>query len=86
MSGGVDHTDARQELIRGYFQLRVSTLVAQGRERNVLHVSILLIVLSSVFSLIGVKLAGLVGVPIGIGLAYLVLIFITDNILGKIIK
>ena len=64
-----------QELIRGYFQIRISSLVVAGKERLVSRISMSLIILSVAFSLIGVNFAGLIGVPIGIALTYLILIF-----------
>ena len=68
---------AIQEFIRGYFQLRISTLVALGRESAVFRLSALLIALSAIFSLIGVNVAGLIGVPVGIAIAYLALILLS---------
>ena len=77
---------AIQEFIRGYFQLRISTLVAVGRENAVFRLSILLILLSTIFSFLGINLAGLIGVPIGIVLTYLVLIFLSYKNLDGINK
>ena len=74
---------AIQELVRGYFQLRIATLVTQGRESNVMKISILLIAMSALFSLIGVNLVGLIGVPIGIGLTYLILLYFSYKIHWK---
>jgi O-antigen/teichoic acid export membrane protein len=65
---------AFQELMRGYFQLRVSELIAKGKEKIVTRLSVFLIVASLVLSVMGVNLAGLVGIPLGIALAYLTLI------------
>lgn len=75
-----------QELIRGYFQLRISVLVAAGKENIVTKLSVLLIVLSAILSIIGVNLAGLIGVPIGIALTYLILTFLSYKNLTKITK
>jgi len=75
-----------QELIRGYFQIRTSALVAAGKEKIVANLSVLLIVLSAVFSIIGVNLAGLIGVPIGIALTYLILITLSYKKLTGITK
>lgn len=75
-----------QELIRGYFQIRISALVAEGRENVVAKLSFLLIAFSTIFSLIGVKLAGLIGVPIGIAVTYLILIIFSYKKLNGIAK
>ena len=75
-----------QELMRGYFQLRVSALVAAGKESLVSRLSIFLIALSAILSLIGINLAGLIGVPIGIALTYLILIFLSYKNLSGITK
>ena len=75
-----------QELIRGYFQIRISALVAEGREIVVAKLSLLLIVFSTIFSIIGVKLAGLIGVPIGIAVTYLILIIFSYKKLNGIAK
>jgi O-antigen/teichoic acid export membrane protein len=64
-----------QELIRGYFQLRLSELVADGQEKRVSRLSILLIATSTILCLIGINLFGLVGAPLGLALTYLILIF-----------
>ena len=71
-----------QELMRGYFQLRVSTLVNENKEKLVTKVSLLLITLSTLLSFIGVKLAGLIGIPIGIAISYAILILLsyTDKV------
>lgn len=66
-----------QELMRGYFQLRVSALVAESKEKLVTKVSLLLIALSTLLSFIGIKLAGLIGVPIGIAISYAILVLIS---------
>ena len=66
-----------QELLRGYFQLRVSALVAESKEKLVTKVSLLLIALSTLLSFIGIKLAGLIGVPIGIAISYAILILLS---------
>lgn len=66
-----------QELMRGYFQLRVSALVAESKEKLVTKVSFLLIALSTLLSFIGIKLAGLIGVPIGIAISYAILVLLT---------
>ena len=63
-----------QELMRGYFQLRVSTLVTESKDKFVTTASLLLIALSTLLSFIGVKLAGLIGIPIGIAISYAILI------------
>jgi len=65
---------AFQELMRGYFQLRVSELIARGQEKIVTRLSVFLIVTSLALSVTGVSFAGLVGIPLGIALAYLTLI------------
>ena len=75
-----------QELIRGYFQIRISALVAEGREKVVAKLSFLLITFSTIFSLIGVNLAGLIGVPIGIAVTYLILIIFSYKKLSGITK
>lgn len=75
-----------QELIRGYFQIRISALVAEGKENVVAKLSFLLIAFSTIFSLIGVKLAGLMGVPIGIAVTYLILIIFSYKKLNGITK
>ena len=75
-----------QELIRGYFQIRISGLVAAGKENIVAKLSVLLIVLSAILSIIGVNLAGLIGVPIGIALTYLILITLSYKKLTRITK
>jgi O-antigen/teichoic acid export membrane protein len=54
--------------------LRVSELIAKGKEKIVTRLSVFLIVASLVLSVMGVNLAGLVGIPLGIALAYLTLI------------
>ena len=77
---------AIQEFIRGYFQLRISTLVALGRENAVFKLSVLLIALSAILSLVGVNFAGLIGVPIGIAITYLVLIFLSYKNLSGVNK
>ena len=66
-----------QELMRGYFQLRVSTLVAESKDKLVTKVSLLLIALSTLLSFIGIKLAGLIGVPIGIAISYAILVLLS---------
>lgn len=66
-----------QELMRGYFQLRVSVLIAESKEKLVTKISLLLIALTTLLSLIGVKLAGLIGVPIGIAISYTILIVLS---------
>jgi len=68
-----------QELMRGYFQLRVSTLVNENKEKLVTKVSLLLIMLSALLSFIGVKLAGLIGIPIGITISYAILILLSHT-------
>ena len=75
-----------QELIRGYFQIRLSALVAAGKENIVARLSVLLIVLSAILSIVGVNLAGLIGVPIGIALTYLILISLSYKKLTGISK
>jgi hypothetical protein len=76
---------AFQEFLRGYFHLRVSELVANSEEKTVTRLSVALIVVSSILSILGVSLAGLVGIPIGIALSYFALILFSyklkiDNI------
>ena len=66
-----------QELMRGYFQLRVSALVTESKEELVTRVSLLLIALSTLLCFTGVKLAGLIGVPIGIAISYAILILLS---------
>ena len=66
-----------QELMRGYFQLRVSALVAESKEKLVTKVSLLLIALAALLSFIGIKLAGLIGVPIGIAISYALLVLLS---------
>lgn len=66
-----------QELMRGYFQLRVSALIAESKEKLVTKVSLLLITLSTLLSFIGIKLAGLIGVPIGIAISYAILVLLS---------
>ena len=75
-----------QELIRGYFQIRISSLIAAGKENIVAKLSVLLIMLSAILSIIGVNLAGLIGVPIGIALTYLILILLSYKKLTGIAK
>lgn len=75
-----------QELIRGYFQIRLAVLVTAGSEKIVTKLSGLLIVLSAILSIIGVNLVGLIGVPIGIALTYLILIFLSYKKLTGITK
>ena len=75
-----------QELIRGYFQIRISSLIAAGKENIVAKLSVLLIMLSTILSIIGVNLAGLIGVPIGIALTYLILILLSYKKLTGIAK
>lgn len=77
---------AIQELTRGYFQLRISDLVAAGRPNAVFKLSILLIVFTTTLSLVGVNLIGLIGIPIGIALTYLLLILLSYKNLGGIFK
>jgi O-antigen/teichoic acid export membrane protein len=76
---------AFQEFLRGYFHLRVSELVANSEEKTVTRLSVALMVVSSILSILGVSLAGLVGIPIGIALSYFALILFSyklkiDNI------
>ncbi|MEI7819242.1 MAG: hypothetical protein WCI47_03955, partial [bacterium] len=66
--------------------LRISTLVALGRESAVFRLSALLIALSAILSLVGVNFAGLIGVPIGIAITYLVLIFLSYKNLSGVSK
>lgn len=66
-----------QELIRGYFQLRISALVAAGKENIVSRLSLLLIAFSAILSFFGVKMLGLIGVPIGIAITYGILIILS---------
>jgi len=73
-----------QELIRGYFQLRLSELVADGQEKIVTRLSIYLIVTSTIMCLIGVNLFGLVGAPLGLALTYLLLIFFSYKNMAKV--
>ena len=75
-----------QELVRGYFQIRISALIATGEENIVAKLSVLLIMLSAILSIIGVNLAGLIGVPIGIALTYLILILLSYKKLTGIAK
>ena len=75
-----------QELVRGYFQIRISALIATGEENIVAKLSVLLIMLSAILSIIGVNLAGLIGVPIGIALTYLILILLSYKKLPGIAK
>jgi O-antigen/teichoic acid export membrane protein len=75
-----------QEFIRGYFQIRISSLVVAGKESLVSQISVLLIILSTVLSFIGVNFVGLVGVPIGIALTYLILIFYSNKNLKAVTK
>jgi O-antigen/teichoic acid export membrane protein len=73
-----------QELIRGYFQLRLSELVADGREKIVTRLSIYLIVTSTIMCLVGVNLFGLLGAPLGLALTYLLLIFFSHKNMAKL--
>jgi hypothetical protein len=75
-----------QELIRGYFQIRISSLIVDGKESLISRISFSLIIISALFSFIGVKFVGLVGVPIGIGLTYLVLIVYSHANLKRVTK
>jgi O-antigen/teichoic acid export membrane protein len=75
-----------QELIRGYFQLRMSELVSAGKENIVARLSVHLIVISAVLSILGVRLAGLIGVPIGIAVAYLILLLFSYKAPYKVTK
>ena len=72
-----------QELIRGYFQLRLSELIADGQEKIVTRLSILLIAASTILCLIGINLFGLVGAPLGLALTYLILIFFSYKNMAK---
>jgi O-antigen/teichoic acid export membrane protein len=75
-----------QELMRGYFQIRISVLVAAGKENVVSRLSALLIVSSALLSIVGVNLAGLIGIPIGIALTYVLLIFLSYRHLSGFTK
>ena len=75
-----------QELIRGYFQVRMSELVSIGKENLVAKLSILLIGTSTVLTFLGVNLAGLIGVPIGITVTYLILLFLSYKELKRTTK
>ena len=64
---------ACQEIARGYYQIVISKLISSGAEREVRNLSLTLIFTTTSFSIIGAKMLGIYGVPLGIGISYLIL-------------
>lgn len=64
---------AAQEIARGYYQLMISKMISDGFERQVRNLSLVLIFSSFVLPIIGSKIMGIYGVPLGIGISYVVL-------------
>ncbi|HUW88491.1 MAG TPA: oligosaccharide flippase family protein [Candidatus Paceibacterota bacterium] len=64
---------AAQEIARGYYQIVISKLISDGSERQVRNLSLALIFSSFILPIIGSKIMGIYGVPLGIGISYVVL-------------
>jgi O-antigen/teichoic acid export membrane protein len=64
---------AAQEIARGYYQIAISKLISTGADRRVRNLSLVLIFASFALPIIGAKIMGIYGVPLGIGISYVVL-------------
>lgn len=64
---------AAQEIARGYYQIAISKLISEGAERRVRNLSLVLIFASFALPIVGAKMMGIYGVPLGIGISYVVL-------------
>jgi O-antigen/teichoic acid export membrane protein len=65
---------AIQEVLRGLYQTKATKLVAEGKLTSVSQSSLLLIIGSIVFMLIGINFFGLVGAPLAMVFVYAILI------------
>jgi O-antigen/teichoic acid export membrane protein len=65
---------AIQEVLRGFYQTKATKLVAEGKLTSVSQSSLLLIIGSIVFMLIGISFFGLVGAPLAMVFVYAILI------------
>lgn len=62
---------ASQEIVRGYYQVRLSRIVASGVEKTVRNSSLGLIFIAPLFSIIGAQTLGIYGVPLGMAFGYI---------------
>lgn len=62
---------ALQELARGFFQIECSRLMVSGNEIIVARQNLWMAVTAFLFCIFGVKIAGLYGVPVSLGLNYI---------------
>lgn len=65
---------ASQEIARGYYQIVISKLITAGAEEEVRNLSLILIFATFLLSIVGSKLIGIYGIPLGMGISYAVLI------------
>ena len=63
-----------QEIARGYYQISLSKVVSDGDDKRVRTLSLSLILLSSGLSIAGANMFGLYGIPLGIGVGYIILL------------
>ena len=77
---------AGQEIARGYFQVRLSRIVTVGLEKTVRNTSLGLIFVAPVFSLIGAKSIGVLGVPLGMLVGYVGLNYYLKHVMAKVPK
>lgn len=76
---------ASQEIARGYYQINLSKLVSGGDEKKVRNLSLALIIAAFFFSVVGSKIIGIYGVPLGIATSYIILnIYLKSNSNKKI--
>ena len=73
---------AAQEIARGYYQIVISKLISDGADRQVRNLSLVLIFASFILPIIGSKIMGIYGVPLGIGIGYVALnLYLKTNVL-----
>ena len=70
---------AMQEMLRGYYTFTISHLVVGAERLLVKKLSIALVPIASIAGLIGIELFGGIGVPLGIALSYIILIYVATK-------
>jgi hypothetical protein len=75
---------AGQEIARGYYQIRLSRIVIVGLERTIRNTSLGLIFIAPILSIVGAKIIGIYGVPLGVAVGYVGLNFYLKNALAKV--
>jgi O-antigen/teichoic acid export membrane protein len=75
---------ASQEIARGFYQVRLSRIVAAGLEKTVRNTSLGLIFIAPTLSIIGAESIGIYGVPLGMAVGYVGLNYYLKHVAAKV--